>query len=420
MGGGEQSFEDQRSLINNAILHVVEQVEPMVEVRYLYDGRDIYHYFPEVKAEDDDAREAGERRRQERDRKGKRGAGVTFVSAGHGYYFNHKSKTWETQRTEHNGVLEDMVTPSYAAELKSVLEVRSQVPVIRPRVQVTTGIHPESGHDWWRMSARYAIAMQYPQHLEIWNSLAGSTADDREYNEDIRSRPFLANHHDADIAVHLHSNAHGNAATRGTRVIIQAGRSEDASLAQAVLCSMKEQIQSVPGYESFAVAPFPHTEDKGENRLSKMPSIIVETAFHTNPEDAAALLDPAFRSGSMKGVEKGVRLFREGKTCEPFVLAQLPDVSLPAGSSQELPMVFTGNPQFPVIMEFTTANCSKPGACKPSKTTFRDPGAPIKADIRCNGTLTGTARWSVVLRDVDGVVTAPVEFQHTCHKPGVA
>lgn len=57
------AFEDQVSLINNAILHVAEKVEPLRGVRYLYGGYDIHHYFPEVKAADDEARRAGELRR---------------------------------------------------------------------------------------------------------------------------------------------------------------------------------------------------------------------------------------------------------------------------------------------------------------------------------------------------------------------
>lgn len=186
------------SLINNAILHEAEKIEPLKGVSYLYGGHDIHHYFPEVKAADDEAREAGERRRKERERRGSRGSGIGFVSAGHGYYFNHKSNTWTAQRTEHNGVLEGMLTPSYASELKVLLEERSQMPVIRPRVQDMAASHPESGHDWWRMAARYAIALQYPERTDIWNTSAGSTSALREYNEDINSRPLLANHREAE------------------------------------------------------------------------------------------------------------------------------------------------------------------------------------------------------------------------------
>lgn len=58
------SFEDQQSLIDNALIHVAEKVAPVRRVDYRFDGRDIYDYFPEIKAEDDAAREEGERRRK--------------------------------------------------------------------------------------------------------------------------------------------------------------------------------------------------------------------------------------------------------------------------------------------------------------------------------------------------------------------
>lgn len=409
------SFEDQKSLVDNALLHVAEKVAPVRRIDYRFDGRDLYYYFPEVKAADDAAREEGIRRRKARS-----GSGVAVVSAGHGYFYSYRNNAWGTSRDEHNGVSEGLLTPLYAAELKNLIETRSRMPVVRPRVQTEDATHSDSGKPWWTIAGRYSIAEKYPNNREIWNTYAGSTLWDREEREDINSRPKLANHLSADFVVHLHSNADDNLKGRGSRVIVQPGRPLDMALARSVLCSMKELIQSQSGYESFVIAPDPHEGNKGENREAAMQSIIVETAFHTDPDDAKALLDPVFRSASMKGVEKGIRLFREGKTCEPFVLSPLPDVSLPTGSSKEQPMVFAGNPQFPVTMEFTTANCSKPGACKPSKTTFADPNAPIKANMRCHGTLTGTARWSVVLRDVDGVVTAPVEFQQTCHKPGAA
>ncbi|MGH8037338.1 MAG: N-acetylmuramoyl-L-alanine amidase family protein [Stenotrophomonas sp.] len=240
----------------------------------------------------------------------------------------------------------------------------------------------------------------------------------RDYDEDINSRPLLANHLGSNVAIHLHTNGNDFPQPRGVEVVAQPGRPEDARLASAVLCSMQEQVRSIPSYAAFPFAARPVFVSKGENRLARMPSVIVEVAYHSNPDDAAALQDPAFRSASMKGVEKGYRLFRDGKSCEPFVLQPIPDVSLATGASQEIALPFAGHPQFPVTMEFTTANCSSPGACRPSRTTFDDPNAPIAVVMRCAGNLAGTARWSVVLRDVDGVATAPVEFQQTCSRPG--
>lgn len=413
------AFEDQRSLINNALLSVTERFLHVSQVKYLYGGFDVYHYFPEVKQEDDAARKAGERIRREKQERQQSGlvagSGVAFVAAGHGYYFDHKDRIWKTQRGAHNGVMEGMLTPSYAAELKSVIEPRSQMPVIRPRVQVGTEAHPESGHEWWRMAARYSVAAQYPGNPEIWNTHAGSAASDREYKEDINTRPLLANHVGAEVAIHLHSNADDHGTARGARVIVQPGRSSDAALGASVLCAMKELIQSTPGYESFVVAPAPHSEDKGENRLATMPSIIIETAFHTHPEDAAALLDPAFRTASMKGVEKGYRLFRDGKDCTPLALRKIDRVTVPANGAAETNVHFDGNPQFPVTLSYTPVYCTQPGACRGGEKTVTEASAsPIKVKMTCEGSGYGMVNWSTVMRDADGVTSGPVEHWMTC------
>lgn len=70
------SFEDQTSSINNGLIYEAEKFAPVSTVEYLYDGKDIYHYFPEVKAADDAARLEGERRRQETERSGMAGSRV--------------------------------------------------------------------------------------------------------------------------------------------------------------------------------------------------------------------------------------------------------------------------------------------------------------------------------------------------------
>ncbi len=363
------SFEDQRSEISFGLLHWAEQAAPFSRVVFLYDGKEIEYYFPEIKAADDAAREAGEALRRTR---GTPGSGMAFVAAGHGYFYSY------------------------------------------PRVQITGTTHPPSGEEWWTIAARYAIAEQYPAETKIWNTYAGSTLWDREEREDINSRPLLANHHGAEVAIHLHSNGEPSGAARGTRVIVQPGRPMDAALAESVLCSMKELIHSLPEYAAFTVAPAPHALDKGENREAHMPSIIVETAFHTNPDDAKALQDPVFRSASMKGVEKGYRLWASGKTCEPLALHPVPDTDVPIQAARDIELGYAGNPQYPVSVELSLASCSEEGACTPSATTFDDPAKPLTINLACNGPDPGVARWSAVLRDADGVATAPVEFSQAC------
>lgn len=403
------SFEDQRSIINNDLIYVAEKVAPVTTVEYFYDGKDIYHYFPEIKAADDAARERGQQRRRTRG-----GSGMAFVSAGHGYFYSHKSNAWTSSRDEHNGVSEGLLTPLYAAELKGIVEVRSRMPVIRPRVQDAGLIHPDSGFEWWTMAARYAIANQYPGETSIWNTYAGSPRWDREEREDINSRPKLANHLGAEMLIHLHSNADTNGTARGARVIVQPGRSDDESLARSVLCSMKELIQSQAGYESFVVASDPHKDNKGENREADMPSIIVETAFHTHPEDAKALLDPVFRTASMKGVEKGYRLWAAGRECAPFELGPIEDFALPIGGASDFTLSVKGNPQFPVTLETQVAGCSEQGACDAYTKVFDDPDVPMLVQTGCQGSGSGVADWSARMIDADGVATAPVTYRQVC------
>jgi len=401
---GDEMFLQELAV---TLRHYAEQAGlPISDVDIHFQGHPLKYYYPEELEVPPRARNNPANQ-------------TAMVSAGHGLVRVHPALSWDFQRPVAFGFREDMITPAFGDALQRLLEERSTLTVHRARSR-SMELHPNSNRPWEQMSSRYHIKALLPDRRDLWNSLPNLATNDREVKEDIRVRPLYANHVDAGTMISLHTNGNDSSMVRGVEVYYHVDKPGDRPLATSVLCGMRELIRAQPGYENFPVRDGANAGNHGENRLGTMPSVLVEIAYHSNPEDSAALQDPIFRTASMKGVEKGIRLFREGKTCEPFVLAPLPDVSLPTGSSKEQPMVFAGNPQFPVTMEFTTANCSKPGACKPSKTTFDDPNAPIKANMRCHGTLTGTARWSVVLRDVDGVATDPVEFQQTCHKPGAA
>ena len=146
-----------------------------------------------------------------------------------------------------------------------------------------------------------------------------------------------------------------------------------------------------------------------------MPAVLVEIAYHSNPEDSAALQDPVFREASMKGVEKGYRLFREGKDCTPLALRKIDRVTVPASGAAETDVHFDGNPQFPVTLSFTPVYCTEPGACRAEvKTVTEASASPIKARMTCEGSGYGMVNWSTVMRDADGVTSGPVEHWMTC------
>ncbi|WP_313148291.1 N-acetylmuramoyl-L-alanine amidase [Stenotrophomonas sp.] len=244
----------------------------------------------------------------------------------------------------------------------------------------------------------------------------------REELEGINSRPFLANHLRTEVAVHLHSNAEPSHNARGARVIVQPGRPADARLAQSVLCSMKELIHSVSVYADFTVAPAPHTGNKGENREAKMPSIIVETAFHTNPDDARALQDPVFRTASMKGVEKGYRLFSEGKDCVPLKAEPIDGIHLSAGGSQQVDVAFEGNPQYPIELVTTNVGCPPGWTCTDGRVRIETPDTkPSQLTLRCENAGSAPMFWNTQVVDDDGVKSPPVRHWVQCIRgPGGA
>lgn len=372
----------------------------ILDVQFLFQGRPMEAHFPE----DHPAPHAPKPRSTHTQ---------ALVSASHGYIALHPSRAWKFQRPAPLGLQEDVLSPAYGDELQGLLEQRSGLAVHRARSR-STDLHPESSLPWEHMSSRYHLKALLPERADIWNALPNSTERNREVKEDIRARPNYANHLGVDVMLSLHTNGSDASSVRGAEVYHHRAKPEDKALGDSILCGMKELIHAQPGYESFPVRAESVPEGHGENRIGRMPSVIVETAYHSNPEDVAALLDPVFRTASMKGVEKGYRLWAQGKACEPLTLHPLPDVEVPLQAVRELTVGFAGNPRYPLELEVAVADCDRPGYCTPWKGRFEDPDAPVKFGVSCSSTEPGSVRWNVLMRDADGVVAAPVAFTQSC------
>lgn len=328
------------------------------------------------------------------------------------------SQDWDFQRPVAFGLREDTITPAYGDELQGLLEQRSGLVVSRARTR-SLDLHPESSRPWEQMSARYHLKEVLPERADIWNSLPTDTARDREVREDIRARPLYANDLAVGGMISLHTNGNEIATVRGLEVFYHGDKPADRPLAESVLCGMREVIRAQPGYETFPVRDAANEGRHGENRIGTMPSVLVEIAYHSNADDSSALQDPVFRSASMKGVEKGYRLFREGKTCAPLALTKINRVTVPSNGSAETSVHFNGNPQFPVTLSFTPAFCSQPGACQAGEQTISEASeSPIQLRLSCQGTGYGMVNWSTVMRDADGVTSAPIEHWQTCSNDG--
>jgi len=337
------------------------------------------------------------------------------IAAGHGHYYNYKYSDWRPHRALSNGILEDDVTPKFAEELMYYMRLNGFPSVqLRPQTGLT---HKPSGLPWGRIGARYFLEQSLPDQPGIWNSLSSSALADRERREDIVSRPLYANHTSAPAIIHLHTNA-AKASVSGARVYVHPGRPDSARLGKLALCSMKELIGSVERFGAFVVATDPHVaSDNAENSRAKVPSIIVEAAFHTNALDAEFIKDGEFQKLAMMGVAKAYRLYKEGAECDEFSIANEEVIEVPVATQASIPVRVKGNPVYPIRIKYLPSRCYK-DPCGAVSTSLSDMAQVERFRIQHFCTkedgVKGPIEFQVTAKDFFGVATGPKVFRLTC------
>ncbi|RXR00315.1 N-acetylmuramoyl-L-alanine amidase family protein [Pseudoxanthomonas composti] len=288
-------------------------------------------------------------------------AGLVVLNPGHGKYLHHADETWRYQRpTPYAGttnVYEDTVTPGYSSRLASYLADRSASTVTsvkHTRDITNTTQDPASGLSWAALGSRYYLKRIYPElGATIWNKFPNGSpsrkqperSNLREYDDDIRSRPEYANYINAETMISLHTDAAG-ATARGATVVTNLSDPASTQLANNIHCYLKEQITQLPDYASYPIRVGVRSGDSyGEVREAAMATALVEVGFHSNSEDSALLRNSSFRAAAMRGVEKGYRMYKEGKSCAPFSVASVGPASGPKGTKVPVYFTYTGEPR---------------------------------------------------------------------------
>ena len=117
----------------------------------------------------------------------------------------------------------------------------------------------------------------------------------------LAERARLANDWGADYFISIHCNSNPNPVFNGTSTYCFRLGTTAAVLAQYVNTSLVEAINTLDlgvMTANFAVL-----------RRTRMPAILVETAFLSNPEEAALLAEPVFRENCAIGIANGVDNF---------------------------------------------------------------------------------------------------------------
>ncbi|MBQ3054268.1 MAG: N-acetylmuramoyl-L-alanine amidase [Clostridia bacterium] len=102
----------------------------------------------------------------------------------------------------------------------------------------------------------------------------------------LSSRADMANRANADFFISIHCNGFANASARGTESYSYPGNNIGEKVAEKITEEISGEF-NIPNRgakkENFAVL-----------RLSKMPAVLVETAFITNQEEEKIMLEPGF------------------------------------------------------------------------------------------------------------------------------
>ncbi|MFA0925078.1 N-acetylmuramoyl-L-alanine amidase [Xanthomonas fragariae] len=278
------------------------------------------------------------------------------VSAGHGRT-KAKGGGWGWQRELINGWHEDIDNPTLASKLATHLQTRSKEVVAFPRSTSET-IESATKLAWWKLAAKYHLARILPNEKDMWGSLPAD-----EIGSDIRSRPRYARYLKAKAIVSLHTDA-GSTTGTGSKILYATGSASSKLLADAVSCSMKEVINATPGYEQWLVRAAEASAEYGENTHAvEVPAVLVEVGFHSNPVNATVLLDPVFQDAAMRGIEKGYRVNRDGKTCVAQKLTVPNTSAVVNGPKITIATNFVGNPQFPLAYERKFTTCPSGWTC---------------------------------------------------------
>jgi len=122
--------------------------------------------------------------------------------------------------------------------------------------------------------------------------------------QDLSRRVAIANDRKADLLVSIHVNSFPDKREDGAQTFSQPGSLEGKKLAEAIQQELNRFLAN-PGRQAKQVDYF-------ICRMAKMPSVIVEIGFISNPREERLMLDPSYQSKTAWAIYAGiVRYFAE-------------------------------------------------------------------------------------------------------------
>lgn len=132
----------------------------------------------------------------------------------------------------------------------------------------------------------------------------------------LAERADIFNQAGVDLAVSIHTNAFKNPQVRGIETIhsIHGGRGKGlaAVIANRLQVDLNLPLKRVFSWESETK---PGKDRMAIIRLTRMPCVIAEVEFHTNPDSEKLLKESWFRKKAGASIAQGIISFVEGRRC---------------------------------------------------------------------------------------------------------
>ncbi len=141
-----------------------------------------------------------------------------------------------------------------------------------------------------------AVIMTRESDMEL--SSPNTTGLSAKHREDLSKRVQIANERNADLFISIHCNSFPDRSQYGAQVFYQPGSKQSQLLAKCIQDEIKRILGNTKRVEKAV--------DYYVTRNTKMPTVIVETGFITNPKEEKMLQDPAYQSKMAWSIYAGV------------------------------------------------------------------------------------------------------------------
>ncbi|MBO8129697.1 MAG: N-acetylmuramoyl-L-alanine amidase [Peptococcaceae bacterium] len=159
------------------------------------------------------------------------------------------------------------------------------------------------GKDVWEKDVNLAIAKILAEKFRQGGAKVIMTRDDdtrlgTRQREDIEKRAAVANKNEADLMISIHANSFGDASQHGAQTFSAPQDAESKKLSHAIMAEIIKVLGNTDRKpKQCELYLFKHT---------KMPTVLIEVGFLTNPKERRLLQDSAYQDKLCFAIYSGV------------------------------------------------------------------------------------------------------------------